>query len=120
MLDGFATFDLTMLGSTEQYPRRQLWKNVVQKMKDGNMTSKYAGEEEKLMSLKSGLKWIEMIDTEWHEIYGALYEESSSFPVSASETTKIEKDVHRTFGLFTKNIPFLRSVNISQECSQEH
>lgn len=108
MLDSFATFDLTMLGATEQYPRRQLWKNVLQKMKDGNMTSKYAGEEEKLISLKSGLKWIDMIDTEWEEIYGALYEESSSFTVSASETTKIEKDVHRTFGLFTKSIPFLR------------
>lgn len=108
MLDGFASFDLLMLGAAEEFPRRQLWKNVMRKMSDENLTTICTGEEDKLMSLKSGFRWIDMIGPEWRDIYGALYEESSSFAVVASETIKIEKDVHRTFGLFTKNTPLLR------------
>ena len=77
-------------------------------MKDGNLNMKYKGEEDKLNSLRSGLRWIDMIGPERKEIYGALYQESSSFVVSPSETHKIEKDVHRTFGLFSKNIPVIR------------
>jgi hypothetical protein len=108
MLDGFASFDLTMLGATENFPRRQVWKNIMRKMTDENLTAICIGEEEKLKSLKAGFRWIDMIGPEWRDIYGALYEESSSFAVVASETIKIEKDVHRTFGLFTKNIPLYR------------
>ena len=108
MLESLAAFDLSILGATDAFPRRQLWKNIMRKMSEENLTTISTSEENKLKDLKSGFRWIDMIGQEWRDIYGALYEESSSFAVVASETIKIEKDVHRTFGLFTKRIPLLR------------
>lgn len=43
-----------------------------------------------------------MVPSEWVAIYGALYEESRSFEIDKRERHQIEKDVHRTFGLFTR------------------
>ena len=51
---------------------------------------------------------MDMIDKEWKDIYSALFDEHSSFDIPASEISKIEKDVHRTFGLFSRNVPLMR------------
>ena len=55
--------------------------------------------------LMSGLRWGEMVPQEWRDIYGALWDESQreAFPVDERERVNIEKDVHRTFGVFTRN-----------------
>ena len=110
MLDSFASFDIAMLGSVEHHPRRQLWRNIFTKIHDEKLIVKSSSEYDKLVLLKSGMKWIDMLDREWRDIYGALFDESDSFNVSENEIMKIEKDVHRTFGLFSRNVPILRYV----------
>lgn len=67
-----------------------------------------ADEVEKLNSLRAGINWFDMMDAEWKDIYGALFDESPTFNIPLSETSKIEKDIHRTFGLFTRNSPLFR------------
>lgn len=43
-----------------------------------------------------------MLPTEYRDIYAALYDESKEFKISKKERGKIEKDVYRTFSLFTR------------------
>ena len=52
--------------------------------------------------LSEGLSWLQMLPTEYRDIYSALYDESKEFKISKKERGKIEKDVYRTFSLFTR------------------
>ena len=108
MLESIASFDISMMGSNDINPRRQIWRNTAQKIVDENLSMNNPDEVEKLTVLKAGIKWFDMIDAEWKDIYGALFDESPTFDVPASEKIKIDKDIHRTFGLFTRNTPLLR------------
>ena len=108
MLDSFASFDIALLGAAEHHPRKHIWKNILSKMKEENLLVRNVAEYDKLVKLKGGMKWMDMIDKEWKDIYSALFDEHSSFDIPASEISKIEKDVHRTFGLFSRNVPLMR------------
>jgi hypothetical protein len=54
-------------------------------------------------------KWIDKVPFEWREIYGAIYDEAKHFKIAESQLASIGKDVHRTFGLFSRNLPHIRS-----------
>ena len=84
--------------------RRNIWKDIVNRMAEEKLPVPCNSEKAKLKRLSTGMRWKDMVDPDWRDIYGALYDESSSFTVPESEVMKIEKDIHRTFGLFTRNI----------------
>lgn len=52
---------------------------------------------------------LRLIPIEWRDIYFAMYDESIHFEVDSHEKVKIDKDIHRTFGLFSRNIPSAKS-----------
>lgn len=82
--------------------RRRLWQSI-QRSIGGAGCMQSEVEAEQVCRLAAGMKWLDMIPTEWKDIYGALYEESQKFVIDEREKTNIEKDVHRTFGVFTRN-----------------
>jgi hypothetical protein len=87
--------------------RGAIWKAVVNRMADEQLALPCSEEKTQLRRLATtGVKWLEMVPAEWREIYSAIFDEATegSFAVPDSEITKIEKDVHRTFGLFARNI----------------
>ena len=91
--------------------RAPIWKAVVNRMAEEHLALPCSEEKTLLRRLATtGIKWLEMVPAEWREIYGAIFDEATegSFAVPESEITKIEKDVHRTFGLFSRNIPSVR------------
>jgi hypothetical protein len=90
-------------------PRNKIWAKVKEKIIHENMIVVVKPVEyERLTSLGSGKRWLEMVPPEWIDIYGALYEESKYFVIDPHERTKIDKDVNRTFSLFTRNARLLR------------
>lgn len=104
MLDSMSmhSFDIP---SKFENPRKNLWQNVLSK----SISTNFCVEElEKLKRLAGGEIWMDMVPFEWKEIYGALYDEAQSFNIDDTEKCKIDKDVHRTFGLFTRHIPSAR------------
>ena len=86
---------VTAVGSQN---RQVVWIDVLRKLSGGADSTPIA---EELASAPK--RWIDLVPSEWIEIYGALYDESSSFDLSDSEIDKIEKDVFRTYSLFTRN-----------------
>eukprot|EP01038_Epipyxis_sp_PR26KG_P010900 gene10900-14631_t len=89
-------------------PRKRIWSWVLKHLLTENVVYNNDDEKRMLKTLASGVSWLDMIPSEWKEIYGALYDESKYFELSKSELIKIEKDVHRTFTLFTRNAKLMR------------
>ena len=96
--------------STSEYGvrRKNIWKQVQQKIADEQLPLQSEKDGMRLERLASGVAWLDWVPSEWKDIYGALYDEAQSFQILETEKTKIEKDVHRTFGLFTRNARILR------------
>jgi Rab-GTPase-TBC domain len=102
--------------------RRQIWSRVRDAIDDicrrnggaKNRISSIAScsndEHTMINKLASGLRRLDMVEKEWRDIYSAIFDECTNGTISIpeSETSKIEKDVHRTFSLFTRSIPNLR------------
>ena len=78
--------------------RQAVWQDVVRKLSSCRNCSPIAKE-----LASEPKRWIDLVPIEWVEIYGALYDESSSFELSDHEIDKIEKDVFRTYSLFIRN-----------------
>lgn len=63
---------------------------------------KFANEQIKVHALACGSRWKDFIPKEYVAIYGAEYDQYQASNIhNIQEKYKIEKDVHRTFGLFT-------------------
>jgi Rab-GTPase-TBC domain len=102
--------------------RRQTWSKVRDAVDDtyrrnggikdriSSVASGSSSEHEMLTKLASGIRRLDMIEEEWRDIYSAIFDEcmNGTISIPESETSKIEKDVHRTFSLFTRSIPNLR------------
>ena len=121
-MDSFVpNFDLLSLGgvngNSNSSERRSIWNKVLKTISENEYSSRKATEIESLNRLCEGWRWLEMVEPEWRNIYGAIYDEASSFEKSVTDTAKIEKDIHRTFGLFIRNIPNLR---LSKTMSEYH
>jgi hypothetical protein len=99
--------------------RQQLWHNMKVKLSFINENGKYDVELFQIEKLCNINKLFNIIPNEWREIYGAIYDESHHFVVEREEEIKINKDVHRTFGLFERNFAKICSTlkkNHSQYC----
>ena len=99
--DIITPFSLTPSPSVYSSPNRsRLWTNIL----DRTLRVGFQCDTELSLvkKLASGLRWIEMIPSEYREIYTALYDEAKEFKISKKERGKIEKDVYRTFSLFTR------------------
>lgn len=55
--------------------------------------------------LIEGFTWFDFILTEWIDIYGAMFDEGEAEAANIDPNVKIKisKDIHRTFGLFSKS-----------------
>lgn len=80
--------------------RGSLWEKIL-----SNTVGAREIELSSLLALQNNVPWISFVPVEWREIYGAMYDESSHFSIDEVERGKISKDIHRTFGLFSRNIP---------------
>ena len=89
-------------------PRKHIWTKVQKRLEHDHHIFEYKEEKEYVDILAAGSGWASLIPEEWRDIYGALYAESKHFVLSEQENSKIEKDVHRTFSLFTRNARKLR------------
>jgi hypothetical protein len=98
-------------------PRNKIWVKVKEKIIHENKVDIVKPlEYERLSSLATGKRWLEMVPREWIDIYGALFDESKYFVIDPHERSKIDKDVNRTFSLFTRNARLLRlqfKINMS-------
>lgn len=83
--------------------RSRIWMQAHAQILASNAQYEYESEVSLVAQLIGGQRWGEMIPQEWKDIYGAMYAESRSFPVDDRERVNIDKDVHRTFGVFTRN-----------------
>jgi hypothetical protein len=101
MIDSLVSFDSKLLDGASS-SRRQIWTEVYSRIISHRLALPSHEEDEKLRRLTTCMSWIDMVDPQWIEIYGALFEESRSFQTSPIEKMKIDKDIHRTFGLFFK------------------
>lgn len=100
-------------------PRKKLWRKVAKICPKLNCKNEISG----VKLLADGKVWMDMIPPEWKEIYGALYDEAQSFKIDETEKGKIDKDVHRTFGLFSRHVPTARAklkINIAEYYESLH
>jgi hypothetical protein len=78
----------------------KFWKGAIEEIASQNTFN--IEEMNMLMLLKFGLSWIDMVPQEWIDIYGAIYDESECYVCPEDQMKKIEKDVSRTYGIFSK------------------
>jgi hypothetical protein len=86
--------------------RLRIWQKLYVWM--SNLPNVNEKEMNVLRQLANGLSWIDFVPDEWKEIYSAMYDESVSLDINEKEIGKIDKDVPRTYSLFTKNARTLR------------
>lgn len=89
-------------------PRRRIWSVVHQRSQ--RLMHFYLTDAEcrALERLAEGAQWMDLIPEEWVEIYGAFFDEAKSLAADERELTNIEKDIMRTFSLYTRNARKLR------------
>lgn len=59
-------------------------------------------ELNQISKLAEGSTWFDFVPQEWIDIYTATYEAASSLQIDPGTKTKISKDIHRTFSLFSR------------------
>lgn len=84
--------------------RKKLWLEVYSRYCNQSDKSVPHETDESLLlqKLASGLDWMEMIPPEYVDIYGAIFDEAKDFDIPIQDKRNVEKDVRRTFGVFTK------------------
>ncbi len=86
--------------------RASLWKSVSSSLLGDGDGAVHAMDQKALSLLVHGREWIDMVPSEWVEIYAATYDEISTKSISSDHPGKksIEKDIRRTFGAFSNSI----------------
>ena len=93
--------------------RQFLWRDIVKRLQDASVIPGTNNTNPRLNSGKytsftNKSRWSDRVPQEWRDIYGAIFEESKNFDIPEGEISKIKKDVHRTFGLFSRKLPYIR------------
>lgn len=84
--------------------RTSLWKAVHSSLLGDTNGALHAADQSALSLLVSGRGWIDMVPTEWVDIYAATYDEISVKSSDHPDKKNIEKDIRRTFGAFSSSI----------------
>ena len=86
--------------------RVSLWKSVNSSVLGDIDGALHVMDHKALSLLVQGRGWINMVPSEWVEIYAATYDEISIKSSSSDHPDKkgIEKDIRRTFGAFSNSI----------------
>jgi hypothetical protein len=114
-MDQIIAFDNILFATNHENERKKMWGQVSKKLKMMQQSSskdiksvnsrRYIEPEifEFVQRLSKGYPSKSIIPSEYIDIYSALYQESTYLFIDQRERFKIEKDISRTFGLFSKS-----------------
>eukprot|EP00601_Ochromonadales_sp_CCMP2298_P030270 CAMPEP_0173325656 /NCGR_PEP_ID=MMETSP1144-20121109/638_1 /TAXON_ID=483371 /ORGANISM="non described non described, Strain CCMP2298" /LENGTH=344 /DNA_ID=CAMNT_0014269893 /DNA_START=108 /DNA_END=1142 /DNA_ORIENTATION=- len=89
--------------------RSRIWSVVHNRIKKSPVYSQLAKSDiTALNRLTSKTSWMDQISPSWKETYSAVYETALLTPLPPSTEAQIDRDVPRTYSLFTENSRQLR------------